>query len=261
MQLIDTHCHIHSKWYELDAEDVLSRSDRAGVTGRISVGTEVEDSKKATRFAQNNSGCWASVGIHPHDSKKDLDRADELVEIIDSAPPGVIVAIGEVGLDFYYNHSPKKEQVEALHRQIEIAKQYELPLIFHVRAAFDEFWKVFDQYSGLRGVVHSFSSGPEDLENVLSRNLLVGLNGIMTFTKQANQLAAARQVPAESLLLESDSPFLTPVPNRGKVNTPEFLVDTAKFLSELRGESLENLGEQTTKNAKKLFKLTAKESA
>ena len=183
MNFIDTHCHIHSRWYELNADEVLERSARAGVTGQIVVGTEVEDSVKAVEFASQNAGCWAAVGIHPHDSKTDLDKAGELEELFKKSQPETIVAIGEVGLDFYYNHSPKKEQIEALHIQIELALKYDLPLIFHVREAFEDFWRVFDQYNGLRGVVHSFSSGAEDLEQILARNLMVGLNGIMTFTK------------------------------------------------------------------------------
>ncbi|MDX1766049.1 MAG: TatD family hydrolase [Candidatus Saccharimonadales bacterium] len=255
MNLVDTHCHIHSQWYELNPEEVISRSIKAGVNKMVCVGTTVDDSKVAVNFAAKNDSCWAAVGIHPHDSKKELDRFAELDELINKAKTGVIVAIGEIGLDFYYNHSPKKEQLEALHYQIELALKRDLSFIFHIREAFEEFWKVFDQYQGLRGVVHSFSSGPQDLDEVLSRNLYVGLNGIMTFTRQANQLEAARRVPLNRLLLETDAPFLTPVPYRGKVNTPEFLVDTAKFLCELRGETLKDLAKTTTQNAKELFKL------
>jgi len=145
----------------------------------------------------------------------------------------------------------KQEYLFRLH--IELALQYQLPLIFHIRDAFDDFFRIIGEYEGIKGVVHSFSAGPEELNGVISRGLYVGLNGIMTFSKQKSQLEAAKNVPLEKLLLETDAPFLTPVPFRGKICKPEHLVQTAQFLSELRGESLEEIANSTTANATKLF--------
>ena len=167
----------------------------------------------------------------------------------------VVVAVGETGLDYYYEHSSREDQKKLLRFQLDLASEYDLPLIFHIREAFEDFWKIFDEYKNIKGVVHSFSSGTEDLEQVLSRGLLVGLNGIMTFSKKAEQLDAARQVSLSSLLLETDAPFLTPVPFRGKIGEPKYVRVTAEFLAGLRGESLQEIADATTKNAHKLFKL------
>jgi TatD DNase family protein len=166
-----------------------------------------------------------------------------------------VVAIGECGLDYYYEHSPKEQQVEILVFQLELAKKYNLPVIFHVREAYDDFWPIFDEFRGLKGVIHSFSSNIAVLEQILSRGLYVGLNGIMTFTNDQDQLAAAKHIPLENLVLETDAPFLTPTPYRGTICQPKHVVDTAKFLAELRQESLEDLAKATTQNAKKLFNL------
>ena len=169
--------------------------------------------------------------------------------------PNKIVAIGECGLDYYYSHSPKAEQIELLHFQLGLAQKHDLPLIFHVREASDDFWPIFDQYKGVQGVIHSFSATRKDLDHILSRGLYVGLNGIMTFTKDTAQLEAAKAVPLTSLLLETDAPFLTPNPHRGTICEPKHIRVIAEFLAELRGEDLAEVASITTKNAQGLFKI------
>jgi TatD DNase family protein len=166
-----------------------------------------------------------------------------------------IVAVGEIGLDYYYEHSPKKIQREMFVKQLQIAKKHDLLVIFHVREAFDDFFAILADFEGLQGVVHSFTADTRILDKALNLGLYIGLNGIMTFTKDDYQLEAAKAVPLDRLLLETDSPFLTPKAHRGKICEPMHLVDTAEFLAKLRGEKLEALTEQTTKNAKELFKL------
>lgn len=180
---------------------------------------------------------------------------DEAQDVMNSGPK--IVAIGECGLDYYYSHSPKVDQIKALRFQIELALQHDLPLIFHVRDAFDDFWQIFDSYQGLRGVVHSFTDTQKNLEKLLNRGLFVGINGIMSFTKHEWQLEVAKAIPLERLVLETDAPFLTPAPLRGKVNTPANICLVAEFLANLRGESPEALAKATTHNAFALFKLIA----
>jgi TatD DNase family protein len=166
-----------------------------------------------------------------------------------------VVAAGEIGLDFYKNYAPKLEQEKALRLQIEAALPSGLPFIFHVRDGWLDFWRIFDEYKNLRGVIHSFSSGTKQLNAALSRGLYVGLNGIMTFTKDEAQLEAARQVPLNKLLLETDAPFLTPAAFRGQVCEPKHVVAVAEFLAGLRGQSVSQLSAATTDNAVKLFKL------
>ena len=163
--------------------------------------------------------------------------------------------LGETGFDFFYNHSPEKEQREALEYQIDLALRHNLALIFHVREAFESFWEVFDNFKNVRGVVHSFSATRTELDQILERNLIVGLNGIMTFSKKVEQLDAMKKIPLKNMILETDAPFLTPIPHRGRVNSPEFLPLIAKFLAEQRGEDQKELEAQTTKNAEKLFNI------
>jgi TatD DNase family protein len=166
-----------------------------------------------------------------------------------------VVAVGECGLDFYYNHSPHDAQERALRRQIELALRHDLAMVFHVRDAFREFWPIFDEYAGIRGVIHSFSSNPEDVEQIIKRGLYIGLNGIMTFSKSDEQLLAAKAVPLDRLVLETDAPYLTPNPYRGTICEPKHVRVTAEFLAALRGETLQPLAKVTTANAQNLFRL------
>ncbi len=266
LQLIDTHCHIHeasgtdevaAKWHKAGITDPLplvraARQD--GVRRMITVGCTLADSKLAVAFAGMQEGVWASIGIHPHEAASHTDAQIQRAFAALASKPKV-VAVGECGLDFYYNHSPRAEQLQLLRFQIELALAHNLPLIFHVREAFKDFWPVFDSYKGIRGVIHSFSSDVEDLEQILSRNLYVGLNGIMTFTKQVKQLEAARAVPLKNLLLETDAPFLTPQPLRGTICEPRHVRVTAEFLAKLRAEPLETLASVSSNNAHDLFRL------
>jgi TatD DNase family protein len=258
MEFVDTHCHIHFPDYKLDPDEVREAATENGVTRLICVGCTLQDSKLGIEMAQKHDNVWASIGLHPHEAKDIVNDEKALQEFQALAKEPKVVAIGETGLDFYYNHSPRDVQEALLQFQIEIALEHDLPLIFHVRDAFDEFWPIFDKYEGIRGVIHSFSATTKEIEQILTRpNLYVGLNGIMTFTKQHNQLEAARRIPLERLVLETDAPFLTPVPYRGKVCEPRYVRNIASFLAELRYESLDDLAKATTANAKQLFQLGA----
>ncbi len=255
IELVDTHCHIHFVDFPLDPEKVIQDAALAGVTRLIVVGCTLEDSRMAVEFAARHENVWAAIGLHPHEGAQYVHDHAALQSFRDLAGSPKVVAIGEIGLDYYYEHSPKEDQIKLLRFQLDVAKEYAKPLIFHVREAFDDFWPIFDSYDGLKGVVHSFSSSTNDLEQILKRGLYVGLNGIMTFTKNEEQLAAARAVPLEKLLLETDAPFLTPKPFRGKICESKYVRVTGEFLSELRNESLEKLAAATTVNAKELFNL------
>ncbi len=256
MQFTDTHCHIHIDDYPLDAEEVMANAKRVGVDRLLVVGCTLQDSQTAVAFAANHDVVWASIGLHPHEAQNYTNDADQLAKFAALASQPKVVAIGECGLDYYYNHSPKDAQKALLRFQLELAQQHNLPLIFHVRDAFKDFWPIFDEFKGLRGVVHSFSATTTELEQILERDLLVGLNGIMTFTKNQDQLEAAKAVPLEKIVLETDAPFLTPAPFRGKVCEPKHVRVSAEFLSRLRGESLEDFAAATTRNAGQLFKLS-----
>lgn len=256
MQFVDTHCHIHFRDYPLDPKEVMAAAHKDGVKQLICVGCTLVDSEDGVKFAQAHDSAWAAIGLHPHEAKMYVEDDGALQRFRSLATEKKVVAIGEIGLDYHYHHSSSDDQQQLLRFQLDLAVEHKLPVIFHIREAFDDFWHIFDTYQGIRGVVHSFSAGPEELEQILARGLYVGLNGIMTFTKDARQLAAAKAVPLEKLLLETDAPFLTPKPFRGTICQPKHVRVTAEFLSSLRGESVEEIAKATTENAQKLFKLT-----
>jgi len=247
----DTHCHIHEANYP-DAEEALKRAKEAGIDRLICVGTDEKTSGEAVNFAKTHDNCWASLGIHPHEAK---DNDVEKLALLLAGGAEKAVAIGECGLDYFYDHSPREKQIETLHQQIELAQKYNLPLIFHAREAFDDFWPIFDQYQGLRGVLHSFTDTRENMHKALERGLYIGVNGISTFTKVDEQKEMFASIPLENLLLETDAPFLTPVPKRGTVNEPAFITHVAQHIVNLQSITLTELSRATERNATTLFSL------
>jgi TatD DNase family protein len=253
MEFIDTHCHLHFDEYLPDTGQVLNDARAHKVNKIICVGVSIEDSKKAVDFANKNNNVWATVGAHPHDGADFLDHPDSVKIINELSKSKKVIAIGEIGLDYFHENTPRQKQIDVLSKQIEIGLQTELPFVFHVRDAWEDFWKIIGSYNGIRGVIHCFSAHPEVLQEALKRGFYIGLNGIMTFTKDNRQLEAAKQVPLNKLLLETDAPFLTPKPYRGKRCEPKHVAVTAEFLANMRGERLEELAVATTKNAEELF--------
>lgn len=255
MEFIDSHCHLQFEKYRDREDEILTNAAHSGVKRIICVGTTLADSQTAAGLAKAKEGVWATAGVHPHDANKFLADPNATKKLKKIAALPRVVAIGETGLDFYRQASAKDEQEQALRAHIESGLELNLPLVFHIRDAWEDFWRVFDSYKGLKGVVHSFSAHSGHLGEILSRGLYIGLNGIMTFTKEHNQLEAARAVPLDRLVLETDAPFLTPVPFRGELCEPKHLPSVADFLAKLRDENLEDLATVTTANAVKLFGL------
>ncbi|MEO6761522.1 MAG: TatD family hydrolase [Candidatus Saccharimonadales bacterium] len=278
---------VYDKWHsdgvERTAEDVITAAKEVGVNRLICVGTTLADSQLAIKFASARKNVWASIGIHPHEAATALqkDHLDAFAALLTGTIPEPvqetdanhpknhlrvtpftgekdvnIVAIGECGLDYFYNYSPKEAQIEVLKFQLELAFKHSLPMSFHVRAAFDDFWPIFEPYNGkIRGVLHSFTDSEVNLRKALNYGLYIGVNGIATFAKSPERSVIYRTIPQQSLLLETDAPFLTPVPFRGKVCESKYVRVTAEYLSDLRGESLEQLAAATTKNALNLFNI------
>lgn len=271
--LVDTHCHIHDPEFEFgeqSVDDIIAEAKKSGVEKLICVGTSEKSSISAADFCQERDNCYASLALHPHEvaNYSDEELESQMHNLEKIVKTEKVVAIGETGLDYFYHDDYKthQRQRKLLISHIKLALSNNLPLIFHIRdektsktnqvgGAFNEFYKVLDEHPGLRGVVHSFSASTKALEGVLSRGLFVGINGIMTFTKDSNQLDALRQVPLDRLLLETDAPFLTPAPFRGKICKPKHLCVTAEFISKLKDVDLDVLKHQTTSNAEKLFKI------
>lgn len=269
MEFWDTHCHIQSagnsagerttgelwqKAPELSGDNIVRNAQAVGVNKLVVVGCDLNDSQLAVEFAQENLNCFSSIGIHPHEAQHFVGDKDKLEEFASLAAAKKVVAVGECGLDYFYSHSPKRAQIEILKFQMELALKHDLPMIFHVREAFDDFWPVFEASGGkIRGVVHSFTDSVENLQKALNHGLFIGVNGIATFAKDEDKRVMYRTIPLERLLLETDSPFLTPTPYRGTINEPKHIREIAEYLSKIRGESVEQIARITTKNARALF--------
>lgn len=255
MNFVDTHAHVHFPDYQLDADEVLAAAANDGVAKVLCVGCTLGDSRLAIAMAARHDNVWATIGLHPHEGAGYVNDDKALQEFRDLASKPKVVAIGETGLDYYYNNAPKEDQRKLLRFQLNLAQEFDLPVIFHVREAFSDFFAILDDFEGVRGVVHSFTGTLDEMNEILRRGLYIGLNGIMTFTKEAGQLEMAQAVPLSKLLLETDAPFLTPKPFRGTICQPKHICVTAEFLADLRGEPLTELAVQTTRNAEELFKI------
>lgn len=255
--LVDTHCHIHEADYPLDKSAVLVNAHERLVDIVLCVGTSEASSQLAVDFALANDEAYAVIGVHPHDTKDGWTGISKIADetLASEAGRRKLVAVGEIGLDYFYNHSPRETQIKALEEQIAIALKHDLAISFHVREAFDDFWPIFDSFKGIRGVIHSFTDNDANLQAALDRGLCIGINGISTFTKDADQKRRYASVPLDRLLLETDAPFLTPAPFRGKVNQPAFIRNIAEHHAELLGVDLESVMSATTTNAKALFRL------
>ncbi|MBC5829588.1 MAG: TatD family hydrolase [Candidatus Eremiobacteraeota bacterium] len=255
--MIDTHAHLHDAAFDADRAEVVSRAKESGIEEIITVGCDLADSARAVDCAQA-FGLRASVGIHPHEAKcapADIESAFE--EFLRGAAQ-TVVAVGETGLDYFYSHSSPQEQQRALRAQLRVASKRALPVIFHQRDAFDDFTSILqEEFSeGIRGVVHCFTGDARQAMLLTRRfRLKLGIGGILTF-KNAHALRdAVKTVGAGHLLLETDCPYLAPVPHRGKRNEPAFAAQTAKALSALLDCSAQELAHVTNTNARELFNL------
>jgi len=268
IDLIDSHCHIQDidlkkdanltakiwdKAGVVDTQEVIDSAKAAGVTRLIVVGCDYPDSVRAIELAKKQPNLYASAGIHPHEAKSFVNSKELQAKFASLANQDKVVAIGECGLDYHYNHSSRDDQIKVFKFQLELAEKSNLPLIFHVREAFDDFWPLFNQHKSLKGVLHSFTDNMANLEKALSCGLYIGVNGIATFSKDPDQLDVYKSIPTTNLLLETDSPYLTPVPYRGNINRPEMVERVAQFLAEIKQEDLSQLAKTTTENSIKLF--------
>jgi len=283
MILIDSHCHIDGEAFDDDRDEVVQRAKDAGVEMMLNVGTgdpHSDDFRRAVAVAERYDGVYASVGVHPHDAKLYDDRAEQ--HLIELTKNEKVIAWGEIGLDYYYDHSPRDVQREVFRRQIRTARSLGLPVIVHSRDADDETVEILSEEfgrstdtlvrsslaeSGSRrsdahadksvrspGIMHCFGGTPEMALALMEIGFLISFAGNVTFKKAENLRDAARVVPLDRLLVETDCPFLTPVPFRGKRNEPSFVVHTAQFLADFYGVTVETVGKHTTRNFLELFR-------
>lgn len=253
--MIDTHCHVHDRQYDGDRDAVVARARDAGVSAMITIGEDIADSRRAIALAEPYE-ISVAAGIHPHEAKNaPSDVAAELRPLLDA--PGVI-AIGETGLDYYYDHSPRDRQADVLRAQIRLAREVALPVVFHHRDAFADFCAILREEwaNGMLGVVHCFTGTAAEARTLIGEfDLYLGIGGVLTFPNAAALREAVVAVGPGKLVLETDCPYLAPVPMRGKRNEPSFVAHTAAKLAELLGMPRDDLIAATDENATTLFDL------
>jgi TatD DNase family protein len=251
---VDSHCHLNYKGLVEDQAAVLERARAAGVTTMLNISTRESEWDDVVGVAERHAGVWASVGIHPHeaDAHPDVDTA----KLVDPARHPRIVAIGETGLDYYYDHSDRERQRASFRSHIAAARETGLPLIVHTRDAEDDTATILSEEmarGAYSGVIHCFTASDAFAKIALDLGLYISISGIVTFKNAKSLQATAATIPEDRLLIETDSPFLAPVPHRGRPCEPAFVADTANFLALLRGEPVEKLANDTSENFRRLF--------
>lgn len=259
-RFIDSHCHIDGPEYDVDREDAISRARDAGVTTMLNVGTGDPHSgafERAIELAEKYPEIYAAIGVHPHDAKLFDGPAEQ--RLIDLAKQSSrVVAWGEIGLDYHYDHSPREVQREVFRRQLRIARSLSLPVVIHSREADDDTIRIMrEELTGYEraGVMHCFGGSLQTARDAIDLGFYISFAGNLTFKKAEDLRAVARQLPLDRLLVETDCPYLTPVPFRGKRNEPARVVETARCLAELHGANEHEIGRITSDNFTKLFGL------
>ena len=258
MRLIDSHCHLNYEGLVERQDEVLENARARGVSGFLNISTRKREWDEVIAVAERNEDVWASVGVHPHeaDAHPDLGAA----ALVEAADHPRVIAIGECGLDYFYDKSDRAAQRERFEAHIDAARQTGLPLVVHTREAEEDTARILSaavSKGGVRGVLHCFTGSAELARKGLNLGFYVSLSGIVTFKNAADLQETAKWLPADQMLVETDAPFLAPVPHRGKKCEPAFVADTAAFVAELRGEDPNELADRTTENFFKLFSKAA----
>ena len=252
--LIDSHCHLEYKGLVEDQAAVLERARLAGVGGFLSISTRQREWQQVIATAERHPDVWASVGIHPHEADAHADMGEAALR--EAAAHPRVIAIGETGLDYYYDHSDRQVQQELFRRHITVSRETSLPIIIHTRDAEDDTAAILRdemEKGAFPALIHCFTASADFARIVLDLGLTISLSGIVTFKNAKDLQAIAAILPEDRLLVETDAPFLAPIPNRGMVCEPAFVADTARFVAELRGVTLDALAETTTANFRRLF--------
>jgi TatD DNase family protein len=256
--LIDTHCHLDAEYFPEGADETLARARSAGVTGFVCIGVgSLEQARGAIALAERRPDVWATVGVHPHEASKLDDALEQDMRRCAEAPR--VVAVGEIGLDFHYDHSPRQQQEAVFRRFIALARQLKKPIIIHTRSAPAETLRILEEEraSEVGGVIHCFSENRAFAERALDLNFDLSFSGIVTFKRSLDIQEVAAWAPSDRILVETDSPYLAPVPLRGKRCEPAYVLHTARFVAELRKTSLAELARQTSQNAARRLGVTA----
>ena len=254
MKLIDSHCHLNYEGLAERQGEVLDNARNRGVAGFLNISTRQKEWSEVIAAAERNADVWATVGVHPHeaDAHPDLGAA----ALVDASKHAKVIAIGECGLDYYYDKSDRGAQRERFQAHIEAARETGLPLVIHTRDAEEDTAEMLSEAvkeGGVAGVLHCFTGSADLARKALDLGFYISLSGIVTFKNAADLQETAKIIPEDRLLVETDAPFLAPVPNRGKTCEPAFVADTAAFVASLRGETIESVADSTTANFFRLF--------
>ena len=249
----DSHCHVWWDQFDEDRDLVLQRARAAGVERMVVVGTDVETSQAALELAADDAELFGTAGLHPHDAGKFTEATRRALEELCQRED--CVAVGETGLDWFKEWAPRDAQLSSFRWHLELARSLDKPVIIHSREAHEDTLELVQACRGVRGVMHCFVMGPEELPHYVDAGLHISFSGIVTFKGSASNQEAARLCPEELLLVETDAPFLAPVPHRGKRNEPAFCAETLRFVADLRGVSVDHLSRVTSANAARLFGL------
>ncbi len=255
---VDSHCHLNYKGLVEDQQGVLERARAAGVSRMLNISTRASEWDAVIAVAERERDVMASVGIHPHEA--DVHPDVETATLVEKARHPRVIGIGESGLDYYYDHSDRARQRDSFRNHVAAARDTQLPLIVHTRDAEEDTFEILAEEMGkgaYPALIHCFTASRDFAERVLALGLYISISGIVTFKNAKDLQEAARAIPLDRLLIETDSPFLAPVPHRGKPCEPAYVADTARFLAGLRGEPLELLAEATTTNFYRLFSKAA----
>lgn len=252
---INTHSHIYDQAFDNDREEALKRASEAGISLLIMPNDSLDSVAPMMRFyEQHQDCCRVMMGLHPENIKEDYVR--QLSEIEKELDRECFIGIGEIGLDYYWDDTFKKEQIDALVTQLRWAKELKLPVSLHIRKAFDDIFRVLDkeQDGGLKGIFHCFGGTVEQMKNAVSLGFHIGIGGVVTY-KNSHLAGIVPSIPDERIVLETDDPYLPPVPYRGQRNEPAYMVEVAKKIAELKEVPIDAVADFTTRNAKKLFSL------
>ena len=256
MSLIDSHCHLDSPEFDEDRDAVIARALESGVEHMVAIGTGSgpPDLEAGVRLADKYPSFYATAGVHPHDAAK--AAAADLQKLAGLLKHPKVIAAGEIGLDYHYDFSPREVQKSVFVEQMAIAAAARKPIVIHTREAWEDTLALIEQHwkpHGLAGIMHCFSGGPAEAQRALDLGFYLSFGGIVTFPKALDVQAAAKQAPADRILVETDAPYLAPVPRRGKRNEPALVVYTARKLAELRAEPYEELCRTTSENFRRLL--------